>query len=252
MNSPAVDVKNLSVRFGDHLALEDVTCSLPAGAYLAILGPNGAGKSTLLKVLLGLLEPTEGEARVFGRRPGDVPPDWVGYVPQIKTLERSFPALAIELVLTGLLGRWPGRIKPGERQKAMAAMELTGTAHLATRPIGHLSGGELQRVYLARSLARRPRLIMLDEPATGMDIAGESDMYVNLESYQRDTGATLLMITHDWEVARHHADAVLILDRRQVSFGPPDEALAEAPLRAAFGHLGHKHPFFEGGPTGDA
>ncbi len=241
MTIAAIEASRVTLRFGDHVAIEDITFVLPQGEFLAVVGPNGAGKSTLLKILLGILEPTEGEVLVFGERPSDIPPDRIGYVPQIKTLDRSFPAVAVELVLTGLLGRWPGRSRADRIKQAQEAMERTGTAHLANRPIGHLSGGELQRVYLARSLVRRPDLIVLDEPATGMDLAGELGMYDSLESYQNETGATVFMITHDWQVARHHADLVLVMDRRVVSFGSAKEALAEEPMRRAFGHIGHTH-----------
>lgn len=244
--TPAVEAEALSVRFGEHLALDSISLRLPKAAFMAIIGPNGAGKSTFLKVLLGLLEPTSGSVRVLGKAPRSVPPESIGYVPQIKTLERSFPAVALDLVLTGLLGRWPWRVRAAERSLALGAMERTTTAHLADRPIGHLSGGELQRVYLARSLVRRPRLILLDEPASGMDALGEADMYDRLEDYQNETGATVLMITHDWQVARHHADFVFVMDRRLVSFGPPDQSLSEESLRRAFGHAGHTHPLRKG------
>lgn len=244
---PAVETEALSVRFGEHLALDAISLRLPEGAFMAIIGPNGAGKSTFLKALLGLLEPTTGSVRVLGQAPRSVPPNSIGYVPQIKTLERSFPAVALDLVLTGLLGRWPWRVRAAERSLALGAMERTTTAHLADRPIGHLSGGELQRVYLARSLVRRPRLILLDEPASGMDALGEADMYDRLEDYQNETGATVLMITHDWQVARHHADFVFVMDRRLVSFGPPDQSLSDESLRQAFGHAGHTHPLRKGG-----
>jgi zinc transport system ATP-binding protein len=112
--------------------------------------------------------------------------------------------------------------------------------------LGRLSGGQLQRVYLARALVRRPRLLLLDEPATGVDRLGEVDLYRHLEAYQEETGATILMITHDWEAA-HHASHVLVLNRRVIGFGPPERALSEECLRQAFGHLGHEHALFLGG-----
>jgi zinc transport system ATP-binding protein len=120
-------------------------------------------------------------------------------------------------------------------------MAQVGTEHLALRPIAKLSGGELQRVCLARSLVREPRLVMLDEPTTGIDAVGEADIYKLLEAYQKASGATILMITHDWHAATHHANWVLLLNRKQVSFGPPSEALNEDNLRVAFGHIGHTH-----------
>ena len=245
---PALEIRDLSVRFGEFLALEGVSLSVPEGAFVAIVGPNGAGKSTLLKAVLGLV-PFRGEARVFGLPLKEADPMWFGYVPQIKTFDRSFPALALELVLTGLRRRWPFRVGPGERAKALEALAQVGAETLAERPLGRLSGGQLQRVYLARALIRRPRLLLLDEPATGVDRVGEVDLYRYLEDYQRTSGATVLMITHDWEAA-HHATHVLVLNRKVVGFGPPEKALTEACLRQAFGHVGHAHGLFVEGSRG--
>jgi zinc transport system ATP-binding protein len=208
------------------------------GAFVAIVGPNGSGKTTLLKVLLGLQRPTAGRVRLFGEPPDRMPAHAIGYLPQIKTLDRRFPALALELVMTGLRPRWPWRLRRPERQRALEALEQVGASHLAGRALGQLSGGELQRLYLARSLVRRPRLVVLDEPATGVDVAGKADMYHLLEAYQRESGATIVMVTQHLDVAYEHADEALLLNHRQISFGPPAAALSEECLRRAFRHIG--------------
>jgi zinc transport system ATP-binding protein len=241
VSEDAIKVTNLSVILGDHLTLQDVHLAIPQGSFVAIVGPNGAGKSTFIKVLLGLVTPSEGTVHIWGREPSKVPAEWLGYVPQVKTLDRSFPALAIELVLTGLNLKWPWFVNKLSRQKALEALERVGSAHLAYRPLARLSGGELQRIYFARAIVRHPRLIMLDEPVTGVDVIGEQDMYRLLEACQNDFSSTLLMITHDWHAATHHADHVLLLNKKQISFGPPKIALAEDNLRTAFGHIGHEH-----------
>lgn len=241
MSDLVVTVKALSVRFGDHLALSNLNLEIFENSFVAIVGPNGAGKSTFIKVLLGLVPPSEGEVTISGHSPREVPSELVGYVPQMKTMDRSFPALAIELVMTGITRRWPWRFRKTEQKNALEALKQVGATHLAQRPLGRLSGGELQRVCLARTIVRQPKLVILDEPATGIDRVGEADMYRMLENYQKNTGATLLMITHDWHAATHHADHVLLLNRQQISFGPPGEALNEHHLRLAFGHIGHAH-----------
>lgn len=249
MPAPAVEIERYSVRFGEFQALQEVSLQVPEGAFVAIVGPNGAGKSTLLKALLGLERgamrdgPTwvSGRIRVLGHPPRAAPPGWVGYVPQVKGFDRSFPALAIEVVVSGLRRHWPFRMGREERQQAAEALEKVGALHLASRSLGGLSGGELQRVYLARSLIRRPRLLLLDEPATGVDVIGEADLYRHLEAYQSEQGATILMITHDWEAAQHHASAVLVLNRRVVGYGPPEKVLCPECLSQAFGHVGHAH-----------
>jgi len=241
MNEFAVEVTDLWVKFGDHVALSELELQVPRNSFVAIVGPNGAGKSTFLKVLLGLIPPTSGEVKIFGKSPRQVDPNLIGYVPQFKTMDRSFPAVSIELVYTGLSRKWPWRLSKDARSRACQALNQVGASHLANRPIGKLSGGELQRVCLARSIVRQPRLLMLDEPATGIDAVGEEDMYRMLEAYQNESGATVLMITHDWHAVTHHADYVLLLNRRQISFGSPNQALQEDHLRMAYGHIGHQH-----------
>ena len=235
----AVEINNVTVQFGDFTALSDISLAIPEGAYTAIIGPNGAGKSTLLNVILGLTEPTLGTVSLFGAVPADLPGADIGFLPQLKTLDRTFPAVALELVVTGLRRRWPVRVTRAERDLAMAALQRTGAAQVAHRPLAKLSGGELQRVYLARAIARRPRIMVLDEPAAGMDIAGEADLYHILGDYQVETGATVLMITHDWEGARYHASHVLLLSQRVVQFGPPEEVMREENLLEVFRHAGH-------------
>ncbi len=243
MSDYAVEIDNLSVEFAAYRVLEDINLQVRRNSFVAVVGPNGAGKSTFFKVLLGLIEPARGEVKLFDKLPRRVPPDWIGYVPQVKTMDRSFPALSIELVMTGLTRCWPWRFYKRDRERALQAMEQVGASHLAERPLGKLSGGELQRVCLARSIVRQPKLVMLDEPATGIDAVGAADMFRLLENYQKQTDATLMMITHDWHTTHHHANWVLLINRRQISFAPPNEALSEDNLRRAYGHVGHRHAY---------
>ncbi len=237
---PALQARGLGLRFGSFNVLQDVQFEVPAGSFCAILGPNGGGKSSLLKLVLGLLQPSSGSLLVGGGPPG-ASGMGIGYVPQVKTLDRNFPAQALDLVVSGLTRAWPWRISPAQRETAQAALDQAGAGNLAGRQLSVLSGGELQRVYLARALARRPQLILLDEPAAGMDAAGEHDMYHVLESYQRASSATVLMVTHDWGTAFHHASMALVLNRRLLACGPPAEVLSDETLREAFGHSGHSH-----------
>jgi zinc transport system ATP-binding protein len=237
----AVSAANLAAGYAGYLAIEQVTFDLPAESFLAIVGPNGSGKSTLLRVLMNLLEPRHGTIQIFDQPPPAIPPSWIGYVPQLKTLDRRFPALSRELVATGLRRRWPAFFGRGDRQKIDAALEQVGADHLAERTVAELSGGELQRVYLARALVHQPRIVLLDEPATGIDLKGEHDFYELLDRYQADSAATILMVTHDWHAAVHHASHVLLLKTQQVAFGPPGDTLSDDNIRQAFGHVGHRH-----------
>ncbi len=230
----------VTVRFGDFVALRDVSFELERGASLAIVGPNGAGKSTLVKVALGLTQPLLGNASVFGERPGGSP-ERIGYVPQLKTFDRTFPATALELVVTGLRRSWPWRVPPAERDRATAALHRVGAEQLAMRPLSRLSGGELQRAFLARAFVREPELVLLDEPATGVDFLAERDIYDLLEEYQADSGATVVMVTHDLTAARYHSDKVLVLNRTVRGYGGPEEVMREECLQDAFGHRRHEH-----------
>lgn len=236
----AVEVSGLSVRFGAYEPIHNVSFALPEGAFAVVVGPNGAGKSALLKTILGLHPLASGKINLWGKPHGQRPAMAIGYVPQIKTLHRGFPAVGIDLVVNGLRAAWPGRIHAQERDLAVAALVRVGAEHLANKELAHLSGGELQRVYLARSLVRVPRLFVLDEPATGIDTQGEADLYHILEQ-ERHRGATVIMVSHDLHAAMHHASHVVVLNRALVGFGSPQDTLQDQVLKRAFGHQRHAH-----------
>ncbi len=238
--APAVEASALTVQLGERTVLEQVTFAIPTAAVLAVVGPNGSGKTTLLKALLGLVKPASGRVLVLGTSPERLQPGSIGYVPQIKTLDRTFPGTSIDLVVSGLRRRWPWRIGDSERTRALAALRLVGAEQLADQPIAELSGGELQRVYLSRAAARDPRLIMLDEPATGIDMVGEETIYRFIDACHRSGTATVVIVTHDLSVAFHHATHVLLLNRRAIGFGPPRVVLSEDSLGRAYGHAEHR------------
>jgi ABC-type Zn uptake system ZnuABC Zn-binding protein ZnuA len=228
--------------------LTDVLCTLEE-ADCAVVRSNAARFSAELERLdrevQELLEPVRGAPvvllhpsfRYFLRRYGL---DLAGVIEPSPGREPT-PALSIELVATGIRSRWPGRLRPRDRTEALAALGQVGVAHLAFRPSGRLSGGELQRVYLARALVRRPRVVILEEPATGIDVAAEADVYRLLDTHHREAGTTIVMATHDLLAAHNHATHVLLVSQRQIAFGPPDVALAETHIRRAFSHTGHLH-----------
>ncbi|MFB6259639.1 MAG: metal ABC transporter ATP-binding protein [Thiohalorhabdaceae bacterium] len=235
---PLVTADGVTVRFGDVTALDQVRFHIDPGDFLAVLGPNGSGKTTLFHCILGLTA-YRGTIVNHAQR--------VGFVPQIKNFDRSFPGKAVEVVTSGITGRWPAWRDRRHFPQARAALERVGATGSAERPLAALSGGQLQRVYLARALVHDPDLLLLDEPAAGVDRVGEYDIYEYLEAYQGENpGVAIAMITHDWEVARHHADKSLILNHRVIGFGPSTEVLTEDCLRQAFGHMGHAHELGSG------
>lgn len=242
-NTPVLQTQGLTVQRGGREVLIELDLSVPRGALASILGPNGAGKTTLLRACLGLESVSAGSLQLLGQQPASSElRSRVGYVPQAKLLDRDFPALVEEVVCTGLTGRWPWRLNSGQRNAVGKALEAVGALHLAKRSVARLSGGELQRTYLARGIVRTPELLLLDEPATGMDAEGEAEFLRLIEAYRRQHQATVIMVTHDWGAALHHASHLLVINRRAIYCGPARSSEAEASLARAFGHAGHAHP----------
>ena len=241
MNEIAINVDSLTVFYGKYCVIRDITFSINKNEFVTIVGPNGGGKTTLLKAILGLVEPTNGKIEVFSKPPKELDFHEIGYVPQIKNLDRTFPAKVIELVATGLTGKWKFVITKEIRNLALEALAKTGIENLAERPLTKLSGGELQRVYLARSIIRKPKLLILDEPATGIDSVAEVDFSKILEEQQKMFNTTILMVTHDWEYAFHHSNKVILLNKRLIAFDSPKKAFTEENLKKTFGHIGHEH-----------
>lgn len=234
-SSYCLKVDGLTVRFGRNVAIENLSLGCSPGSWTAVIGPNGSGKSTLLKAILGLVELDHGRVEI------NCAADAIGYVPQAKTLDRRFPARVMEMVSTGLRSTWPFWMKADMRGKVEQCLQRVGLRGYSQHLLSDLSGGELQRVYLARSLIRNPGLILLDEPATGLDRSGETDMYELLDALRREEGTTILMVTHDLDAACHHSTHVLIMNRTSIASGTPD-CLTQENLKAAFGHSGHEHP----------
>lgn len=241
MQNDCIEVKNLGLTLQDNQILEDINFEVKLGEYVSIVGPNGAGKSSLIKIILGLISEYVGTVRICNNLQGIEPQKYIGYVPQIKTLDRNFPAVALELVANGLAGKWMWKLNQNEKDICMQALHQAGIAKLANRSLNTLSGGELQRVYLARALVRNPKVLIFDEPATGIDAKIESDMCLLIDKYKSENNAAILTVTHDWNSAFHHSDYVLMINRRQYCFLPPSEAFTDEILRELFGHIGHRH-----------
>ncbi|WP_133510348.1 metal ABC transporter ATP-binding protein [Candidatus Thiosymbion oneisti] len=206
MRSPrsVIELRDLSFSYGAAPVLEAVSLRVVEGEFLGIIGPNAGGKSTLLKLILGLLEPQSGEIVVLGERPRAATRR-LGYVPQYPGFPRDFPITVEQAVLLGCLGRrsrpgWLGALAPGalgkaERQAARRALEEVAAVDLAGRRIGSLSGGQLQRVLLARALVSEPTVMLLDEPTASIDLRLESDIFDLLK--QLNARMTILVVSHD-------------------------------------------------------
>ena len=214
-----IEARNLSVRLGDMDVLSGVTMGIAEGEIVTILGPNGSGKSTLIRALLGLVTPLGGEVR---RKPGLS----IGYVPQRLALDPSLP-MSVRRFLS-----LPTRVNDAE---AAAALDRVGMDGTAATPVTGLSGGQLQRVMLARALLARPELLVLDEPTQGLDQPGEAAFYRLIEEVRRETGAGVLMVSHDLHVVMAASDRVICLNHHICCQGTPRVVSAAPEYRALFG-----------------
>jgi zinc transport system ATP-binding protein len=230
---------------GEFEVLREVTFQAPKGRQTIIIGPNGAGKSTLIHCLLGQI-PHEG--RVFFDPPGPR----LGYVPQRPDFDRFLPLTVGEFLALGLSRRpiWLG-LGRATQVKVKAALELVKAGSLYGKPLGGLSGGETQRALLAAALLSEPDILILDEPATGVDVYGEQLLCEILEGLK--DSFTVLMVSHDLATARAHGDWVVCLNRRVVAQGRPEEIFQPQTLSATFGlHQGLIFGSATGSPSSDS
>ena len=195
--TPLLAGRGLTLRFGHHVVLQDVDITVRPGEITTIIGPNGAGKTTLLKLLLGLYTPTAGRVeRRNGLR--------IGYMPQRLVIDPVLP-LTVARLMT-LTVRCP-------RSRILAALEETEVAHLADAAVQSLSGGEMQRVLLARALLAEPDVLVLDEPVQGVDFAGEAALYELIGALRHRRGCGVVMVSHDLHIVMAATDHVLCLNR---------------------------------------
>lgn len=217
-----------------------VSACVPPGRFTAVIGANGAGKTTLILALLGKID--HGGSVCIASPSANHSPR-IGYVPQRFEFDRGMPLTVTEVLLMGRQRRplFLGR-SPSLRSEATDLLESVGAAHLADRQLGALSVGEQQRVLLALSLQRKPDLLLLDEPAAGVDYRGEQLLCGLLDDLRKRLGFTQLMVSHDLGVVTAHADHVICLNRRLIGEGPPREILTPEVLEATFGvHRGMPH-----------
>jgi manganese/iron transport system ATP-binding protein/manganese/zinc/iron transport system ATP- binding protein len=221
-----VECRDLAAGYGGEPVLREVTFAAAAGQSVAVLGPNGGGKTTLLRALLGELEPSHGTAHLHER---------TAYVAQSDRTSLDFPVSALDVALMGALasGRWWLPPRRAERRRAAATLERVGLADEARTRFGELSGGQRQRVLIARALVQDARVLLLDEPLSGVDPASAEGIAALFDELS-DEGRTLLVSSHDIESARRY-DRVLCLNGRQVAYGPPAETLTRAVLEETYG-----------------
>lgn len=213
------------------------------------MGPNGGGKTTLLKTIVGLIKPDRGKVTA-----GSPVGSTVGYVPQEENIDPDFPVTAydvVEMGLYGALGIFP-RISDRHSAQVMGALDRVGMAGLARRSIGALSGGEKQRVSIARAIVGRPNLLLLDEPTTGVDADARDDFYRTLQDLRQDLSLTIILASHDIEVVPSQVDEIVCINQRVFVHAAPDEIKNVGDFRSAYGcelefiaHGHHPHRVIE-------
>ncbi|MBW2941097.1 zinc ABC transporter ATP-binding protein ZnuC [Zhongshania aquimaris] len=218
IDSPLIKLDHISLKRQQQSLLSDVSLSLIPRQIMTIIGPNGAGKSTLIKIALGLIKPDSGSIfRQANLR--------IGYMPQRLTLNPLMP-LSVERFLT---------MASPSKQNIANALELTGISHLRKRPLHNISGGETQRVLLSRALLSDPNLLVLDEPAQGVDISGQTELY-ELINYLRDTlGCAVLMVSHDLHWVMAQTDTVICLNQHVCCHGHPEHVSNDPAYLSLFG-----------------
>ena len=238
MSRAVVEIRDLLVSSNRECILEDINLQIREGTFLGLIGPNGGGKTTLLRTILGLVKPDRGVVKVFGLPPNDRRNRGrIGYLPQRAYADLTFPVSAFDVVLMGRyshIGIWH-RPSGEDRRRAMDKLEAVGMAHLKDRPIGYLSGGEQQRVFIARALASEPQLLLLDEPTSGVDTTAQQSFYQLLGKLKEEYALTIVLVSHDIGVVPYHTDEVACLNHRLHLHGRSPDALDAETLGKVYG-----------------
>ena len=236
----AIHVKNLSYAYGDDPVLDHLSFSVQKGIFFIIIGPNGSGKTTLLKIIAGILKPQNGNLEILGlsfdQYSRKALAQTIAFVPQ--TFPVDFPFTVTELVL---MGRSPylgilGLEKEKDLEIAQQALAFTGVDHLSHRKLDQLSGGEQQRVFIARAICQQPKVILLDEPTATLDLAHQIRLMDLMEKLKQEKGVTVVMVSHDVNLAATYGDHLLLLNKgRIVRLGNPADVLTFQILEEVYG-----------------
>ncbi len=233
MTAQAIQVDNISASYGRVAVLRDISFEVKAGSMMTIIGPNASGKTTLLKVCMGHIAPDKGGVRLLGKRPEAVR-DRIGYVPQRFTFDPTIPVTVEEFMRFSHADCPSGKIE--ER------LGNIGVGDVRNDLLGTLSPGQLQRVLVARALLHDPAVVFMDEPASGIDVAGEESFYQLVEHVHREHNTTVVMASHEVDVVYRYADQVICLNTRMVCEGVPREALTPEVMEELYGGSAAMYP----------
>lgn len=231
----AIEVHNLTVSYDGRPVLWDMDFNLDSGKIIGVIGPNGSGKTTCLKTIMGLIKPSSGFVKIFGKSLDEMR-ERVAYVPQRESVDWDFPASVIDVVL---MGRYRNnnlfrRTNKTDLEIAHQSIEKVGLTDFKNRQISQLSGGQQQRVFIARALAQQADLYLMDEPFVGVDAATESAI-LSLLQEMKNQGKTVLIIHHDLQTVSDYFDYLVLLNTRLIAKGTPQEVLTKDNLTNAYG-----------------
>jgi manganese/iron transport system ATP-binding protein/manganese/zinc/iron transport system ATP- binding protein len=231
---PAIEVRHLTVSYGERPALLDVSVTIESDQLVGVIGPNGSGKSTLIKAILGFVRPDVGEVLIAGQNV-DRAKGLVAYVPQRGAVDWDFPITVKEVALMGRYQQipWYRSLRKIDHEAALDALAMVRMSDFADRQIGQLSGGQQQRVFLARALAQGADILLLDEPFAGVDAATERAILEVLER-AKAAGKTLVVVHHDLTTASEYFDNLILLKQRLYAYGPPRVVLQEELLSQVY------------------
>ena len=231
----AIELQHVDFSYGNQAVLRDICLSIERGSTLGLIGPNGGGKTTLIRLLLGLLRPRSGAVQVGGLAPAQAirTGNVIGYLPQNPHAPTALPLTVRQVVRLGLAGK-TGMFRthaPADLAFADSLLDRVGVAHLADKPVAELSGGQLQRALIARALAPRPMLLLLDEPTTGIDRAGQQRFIEFLQSLKDELGLTVVFVSHDLRAVSAISDRIACLNVTLHYHDVPDHLPADLVYR---------------------
>ena len=233
--SEIIAARNVTAGYPDSTVWRGASFNINRGEFVSIIGPNGAGKTTLFRLLLGLQRPLGGSIEIFNAPPRRGNP-LIGYVPQRHGIDSETNIESLELVRLAFSGKhWGFSLSGRDRKVALGALRAVGSEELAHRSLSALSGGELQRIFLAEALVSSPELLLLDEPLSNLDLKREKDLVQLVNSVVRSRNVTALLIAHDINPLLPFLDKVIFIANGKVATGKPDEVLTSESLTALYG-----------------
>ncbi len=239
-----IQLDHVCFSYGNNEVIKNVSIEIHKGDYVGLIGPNGGGKTTLLKLMLGLLKPNDGQIRLFQKDLENFK-EWyrIGYVPQKTYFEVNFPATVEEVVAMGRYGK-RGLLRfltNEDHQKVQEALVKVDMLDFKNKQINNLSGGQAQRVLIARALATEPEVIFLDEPTVGVDTKTQKQFYSLLRKLNKEFSLTLILISHELDVVAHEATEIGYINRTMEYFGEPEEFLKGKYFHELIGKEGEHH-----------